>query len=279
MIGAAMHNRSSYLLIAPAALTLAIFFLVPMAQVLWLSFSEPSFGFHNYRELIQSDVIHRVWWNTLRVCVATTFFAILLGYPVAYAMAHSNTRHRNIMVTCIVLTFWLSVLIRAFAWVVLLRANGLINTLLIDLGIIYQPLRLVRNEMGVLIGMVHYMLPIAVLPMYANMRTVSGRYVDAARGLGASASRAFFLVYLPLTKPGIIAAAILVFIITLGFYITPAILGGGRVIMIAEFIRMSFDETLRWGYATMLASSLLIVVALLLFILSRLVDLRKVFGA
>jgi putative spermidine/putrescine transport system permease protein len=111
------------------------------------------------------------------------------------------------------------------------------------------------------------------------MRTVSEKYTDAARGLGASPWKAFFLVYLPMTKPGVIAASILVFIISLGFYITPAILGGGRVVMIAEYIRVSFDETLRWGHATMLASSLMIAVALVLVLLSRLVDLKKVFGA
>lgn len=258
---------------------MAIFFILPMMQVLWLSVTEPTFGLQNYRELIDSSLVHQVWWNTLRVCAVTTFFAVLFGYVVAYVMALVPERHRAVMLACIVLTFWLSVLIRAFAWVILLRGGGLVNTALIELGVIEYPLRLVRNEFGVLVGMVHYMLPIAILPMYANMRTISGSYVNAARSLGASPWKAFFLVYLPMTKPGVIAASILVFIITLGYYITPAILGGGRVVMIAEYIRVSFDETLRWGHATMLASSLLIVVVLLLVLLSRLVDLKKVFGS
>lgn len=274
-----MHNKNAYLLMAPAVLLLGVFFVVPMAQVLWLSVSEPTFGFQNYALLLDSSLIHRVWWNTIRICFLTTAISILLGYVVAYVMVHADERHRAVMISCIVLTFWLSVLIRAFAWVILLRGEGMVNSALMAMGFIDQPLRLVRNEFGVLVGMVHYMLPVAILPMYANMRTVSGRYVDAARGLGASPWKAFFLVYLPLTKPGVIAASVLVFIITLGFYITPAILGGGRVVMIAEYIRVSFDETLRWGHATMLASSLLFVVALLLVVLSRVVDLKKVFGA
>jgi putative spermidine/putrescine transport system permease protein len=263
----------------PAVGIMVAFFLVPLAGVLWLSVSEPTLGFQNYHALWENALLQRVWMNTLRVCAVTTVISVLLGYVVAYAMAHASERHRTLMMFCIVLTFWLSVLIRAFAWVMLLRGEGLLNGLLLGLGVIDQPLRLVRNETGVLIGMVHYMLPVAILPMYANMRSVSARYVDAARSLGAKPWQSFLWVYLPLTKPGILAAAILVFIFTVGFYITPAILGGGRVVMIAEYLRVSFEETLRWGYATMIASTLLIVLCVALALLARIVDLKKVFGS
>jgi putative spermidine/putrescine transport system permease protein len=274
-----VQKRIYYWAMAPAVVLVTVFFLVPLLQVLWLSVSEPVLGFQNYAALLDNPLLHRVWLNTLRVCALTTLIAVLAGYLVAYAMAHVGERHRALMIFCILLTFWLSVLIRAFAWVMLLRAEGVLNTTLVALGIVDQPLRLVRNEIGVLIGMAHYMLPVAVLPLYSNMRTISGRYVDAARGLGARPWQTFFWVYLPMTKPGIIAAAVLVFIFSLGFYITPAILGGGRVVMIAEYLRVSFEETLRWGYATMLASTLLIVLSLALALLARLVDLKKVFGA
>jgi putative spermidine/putrescine transport system permease protein len=274
-----IQKRIYYWAMAPAAVLLLVFFVGPLLQVLWLSVSEPVFGLQNYAAIFDNALLHRVWLNTLRICSLTTLFAVVGGYAVAYAMAHVGERHRALMIFCVVLTFWLSVLIRAFAWVMLLRTEGVLNSALIAIGAIDQPLRLVRNETGVLIGMAHYMLPVAILPLYSNMRTISHRYVDAARSMGASAWQTFLLVYLPMTKPGIIAAAILVFIFSLGFYITPAILGGGRVVMIAEYLRVSFEETLRWGYATMLASTLLIALTLGLALLAKVVDLKKVFGA
>jgi putative spermidine/putrescine transport system permease protein len=126
--------------------------------------------------------------------------------------------------------------------------------------------------------MVHYGLPVAILALYSNMRGIGTRYIDAARGLGASPVQSFRLVYLPLTKPGILSASILVFIYSLGFFIIPALLGGGRVVMIAEYIRVGFEETLRWGYATMLSTTLLVVVFVILATTARVVDLKKVFG-
>lgn len=274
-----MAHRSTYFLILPAVLLVTAFFVFPIANVLLMSVTEPTPGLGNFRELIDNELIHRVWWNTFRICVATTVIAVGFGYLVAYAMAHVGERHRTTMIACVMVTFWLSVLIRSFAWLVLLRGSGVVNSFLMEIGLIDAPLRLVRNEIGVLIGMAHYMLPVAILPLYSNMRNISGRYVDAARSLGAGPLRAFMLVYLPLTKPGVIAAAILVFIISLGYYITPAILGGGRVVMIAEYIRVGFDETLQWGRATMLASTLLFVVVALLVLFSRVVDIKKVFGS
>ena len=271
--------RVYYWIMTPAIALMAVFFVGPLLQVLWLSVSDPVLGLQNYRALIENALIHRIWGNTLRICVTTSMVSVLLGYALAYAMAHVGERHRMAMFFCILLTFWLSVLIRSFAWIMLLRTEGVINTALSSIGLIDQPLRLVRNELGVIIGMTHYMLPIAALTIYANMRTISRRYVDAARSLGASPLQAFLLVYLGLTKPGILAAAILVFIFSLGFFITPAILGGGGIVMITEYIRVSFEDTLRWGYATMLASTLLFGLVVVLAIFARVVDLKKVFGA
>jgi putative spermidine/putrescine transport system permease protein len=273
------QKRFYYWVMAPAIALVAVFFVVPLLQVLWLSVSEPALGLQNYRALIDNALLHRVWLNTLRVCGLTTLIAVMAGYLVAYVMAHVGEHHRTLMISCIVLTFWLSVLIRAFAWVMILRTEGVLNTMLILLGVTEQPVSLVRNEIGVLIGMAHYMVPIAALPLYSNMQSISRTYVDAARGLGARTCQTFFWVYLPLTKPGIVAATVLVFIFSLGFYITPAILGGGRVVMIAEYIRVSFEETLRWGYATMLAATLLIALTLGLALLARVINVQKVFGA
>ncbi|MEM6624489.1 MAG: ABC transporter permease [Pseudomonadota bacterium] len=268
-----------WLLIAPALGAMLVFYVWPLVQVLWLSVTEPYPGLQNYESLFGNRVISRIWWTTLEVCVLTTVITVMLGYIVAYAMTIVGEGQRTGMMLCVLLSLWLSVLIRAFAWVMLLRGNGVINEGLMSIGVVDEPLRLVRNQIGVLIGMVHFMLPLAVLPIYANMTGIQGRLISAARGLGASPARAFLLVFLPLSKPGIIAATILVFVFSLGFFITPALLGGGRVVMISEYIRVSFEETLRWGQATMLSTVLLFAVFLALGLVAWLVDLRQVFGA
>lgn len=272
-------RRVYWWLIAPAVLLMLVFYIYPLIQVLWISVTDPVPGLGNYSELIDRALIHRIWMTTIRVCVITTVITVVCGYIVAYAMAQVGERQRTWMMFCVLLTFWLSVLIRAFAWVMLLRTQGLINTGLQELGLIDQPLRLVRNEFGVIVGMVHFMLPLAVLPIYSNMTGIQNRLVSAARGLGASPWVAFKDVYLPLSKPGLISATILVFVFSLGFFITPALLGGGKVVMISEYIQVSFEETLRWGQATMLASTLLFSVFLSLALVARFVDLKKVFGA
>jgi len=268
-----------WFLIAPALAAMLVFYVWPLVQVLWLSVTEPYPGLQNYESLFDSRVLSRIFWTTMEVCVLTTVITVVLGYVVAYAMTIVGEGQRTGMMFCVLLSLWLSVLIRAFAWVMLLRNNGVVNEGLMALGIIDQPLRLVRNEIGVLIGMVHFMLPLAVLPIYSNMTGIETRLLTAARGLGASPARAFFLIFLPLSKPGIIAATILVFVFSLGFFITPALLGGGKVVMISEYIRVSFEETLRWGQATMLSTVLLFTVFLALGLVARLVDLRQVFGA
>ncbi|WP_420394339.1 ABC transporter permease [Acuticoccus sp.] len=268
-----------WLLIAPAVIAMLIFYIWPLGEIFWLSISEPRLGLGNYRDLFTNGTLHTIWLTTLRVCVLTTVITVTLGYVVAAALTLVGPAQRTWMMFCILLTLWLSVLIRAFAWIMLLNNQGLINEGLMALGIITEPMRLVRNEFGVLVGMVHFMLPLAILPIYSNMSGIRPALIAAARGLGASPWSAFRLVFLPLSKPGIIAATILVFVFSIGFFITPAILGGGKVVMISEYIRVSFEETLRWGQASMLATSLLFVVLFGLVLVARFVDLRRVFGA
>jgi putative spermidine/putrescine transport system permease protein len=265
------------LLAAPLAL-LALFYLYPLSKVLWLSVTVPAPGFGNFAKLYTSDAIRHIVATTARLSAITTFISLLLGYAIAYAVLHVRQRHAELLLFFVLLSFWLSVLIRAFAWLTLLQNRGLVNTLLLDWGLIDAPLTLVRNEFGVVLGMVHYMIPFAVLPLYANMKGIDPRLVPAARGLGATSGEAFFKVYLPMSVPGLISAGILVFVFSLGFYVTPALLGGGKTIMIAEYIAVQITDTLNWGLGTMLATSLLLTVFALLAVMSFFVDLRKVFG-
>src|SRR5262249_28011145 len=211
-------------------------------------------------------------------CARRAVVLLLLGYLVAYSALHLRRRPGEWILFAVLLCFWLSVLIRAFAGLTLLQSRGVVNSALMDLGLISSPLPLVRNEFGVALGMVHYMVPYAALPLYANMKGIDPRLVPAARGIGASPFCAFLKVYLPLSQPVLVSAGILVFIFSIGFYVTPDLLGGGKTIMIAEYVALQITDTLNWGVGTMLATMLLLTVFLLLAALARLVDLRQVFG-
>jgi putative spermidine/putrescine transport system permease protein len=270
--------RVYWLLLAAPVFALAFLYLYPLSKVLWLSVTVPTPGLGNFAKLYTSDAIRHIVATTARLSAITTLISLLLGYAIAYAVLHVRQRHAELLLFFVLLSFWLSVLIRAFAWLTLLQNRGLVNTLLLDWGLIDAPLTLVRNEFGVVLGMVHYMIPFAVLPLYANMKGIDPRLVPAARGLGATPGEAFFKVYLPMSVPGLISAGILVFVFSLGFYVTPALLGGGKTIMIAEYIAVQITDTLNWGLGTMLATSLLLTVFALLAVMSFFVDLRKVFG-
>jgi putative spermidine/putrescine transport system permease protein len=268
-----------WLLILPALVLMLAFYAFPLAEVLWISVTEPEPGLGNYERLFTSPAVQRVWVTTLRICVITTVITLLAGYVVAYALSSAPRRVQRWMFLFVLLPLWISVLVRAFAWVTLLRRQGLINEALMGAGLIDEPLRLIWNEFGIAVGMVHYMIPYAVLPLYASMRDIDPRLVPAARGLGATRFEAFRHVFLPLTRPGIIAATVLVFIFSLGFYVTPAILGGGRTLMVAEYIKLQILDLIRWGLGTMMASTLLIAIFLMLWIMSRVIDIRRIFGS
>jgi putative spermidine/putrescine transport system permease protein len=281
MIDAAVarERRTSWLLIAPALLLVVVVYFLPLLRVLWVSVSEPAPGFQNYALLLASPPIQRVLATTARICVMTTAITLVLAYLVAYVLTHAGPAARRLMLLGVLLPLWMSVLVRAFAWVALLRRQGIVNNTLTALGLIDEPLALMWNDVGVTIGMVHYMLPLAVLPLWAAMRDIDPRVLSASRGLGATQAQTFLRVFLPLSLPGVIGAGVLVFIFSLGFFVTPAILGGGKTIMVAEYINLQIHETLRWGVGTMIATTLMGTIFLLLAILSRVVDLRTLFGA
>lgn len=258
-------------------LVLALY-VAPIVNVLLLSVTDPKPGLGNYAKIFESDTVANLIWRTIRLCLITTVAAVTLGYVVSYAMLHALSGVRRRMMAILLISFWISVLVRSFAWLMLLGHNGLVNGALLSLGIISEPLPLMRNELGVLIGMTEYMIPYAILPLLANMQGIDPRVTSASRSLGASSAQTFFRVFLPLTKPGIIAASLLVFISSLGFYVTPAILGGGKVQMIAEYISVQLLVTVRWGVAAMLATLMIASVLALMYVLNRFMKLSVVFG-
>jgi len=272
------HISPGWLLVAPFFLVVVAFYLGPLANILWLSVTDPEPGLGNYEKLVENDALARILWTTFRTCAITTVFSVGIGYCLAYAMVHAHRKNQNIMLTLLLISFWISVLVRTFAWLMLLGHNGLVNNGMEAIGLIDRPVRFMRNELGVLIGMVHYMVPYAVLPLMANMQTLDPRVMAASRNLGASGAQTFRRIYLPLTIPGLVASSLLVFILSLGFYVTPAILGGGKVLMVAEYISVQLLVTLQWGTAAMLGTLMLIGVLALLWIMSRFMQLSAVFG-
>ncbi len=269
------HDAGWYGLLLPAFLLMTVVYVVPILQVLAISVTEPVPGVGNYERLLPNAGVQRVSGTTLRICLITTAVALLLGYALSYV---ATPRAQRWWLLAVLVSLWISVLVRAFAWVTLLRRQGLVNEGLQAIGVIEEPLRLVWNEFGIVVGMVHYMVPYAVLPMLAAMKEIDPRLLAAARGLGASRFGVFRRVFLPLSAPGLVAAGVLVFIFSLGFYITPAILGGGKTLMAAEWIKLQILDLVRWGMGAMLATVLVAAILVTLVIFSRIVDLRRLFG-
>lgn len=274
-----MTSRAYRWFLALALILLACGYLLPLGQVLWISVTDPVPGLGNYALLVSNAPIARVLRTTARICAVTTLVTLVLGYVVAYVLTQAPARQQRLMLACVLLPLWVSVLARTFAWMALLRREGVLNTWLLQAGLIDQPLPLMWNEFGVAVGMVHYMLPFAILPMATQMGSLDPSLIAAARGMGASRFQAFRRVFLPLSLPGVLGAGVLVLIFSLGFYVTPVLLGGGRVMMVAEYVSLQIHELLRWGVGTMLATTLVAVIGLLLFALSRVVNLRQLIGA
>jgi len=259
-------------LAAPALLLVAVCLLVPIAWLFYLSFYTDTGAatLINYQRLVEQPSYARIFWTTFKVSILTTGICAVLGYPLAYFMSQLSQRAANLCMILVLLPFWTSLLVRTYAWLVLLQRTGLVNSWGMQLGLWSEPLPLVNNLTGTLIGMVHIMLPFIVLPLYGSMRTIDRTLVQAAANLGASPVQSFCRVFLPLSLPGLTAGALVVFILCLGFYVTPEVLGGGRVIMVSSRIATDIDTFLNWGSASALGAVLLLLTFILLGIASRL---------
>ncbi|GAA4102561.1 ABC transporter permease [Nocardioides kongjuensis] len=266
------------LLVLPLVAFLLVVFVAPLVSIFARSFTDPTTGLGNYRDFLGSPVYLDVLGNTFRISGLVTLVTLLLGFPYAYLMTLAPPLWRNLMLVAVLIPFWTSLLVRTFAWVLMLGDTGVINQFLMSVGLIDEPAQLIRNQTGVLVGMVQVMLPYAVLPMYATMRQIDRRLVQAAEGLGARPISAFWRVYAPLTAPGVAASCLLVFISSIGFYVTPALLGGPKDMMIGELIVQQLSAVLRWGFAAALAVILLLVTAALLLLVSRIVNIGKFMG-
>ena len=228
-------------------------------------------------EIVRRDENRQIYVSlfgrTLALSLAITLLTVLLGFPIAFYMAHLPMRYANLLMICVLLPFWTSLLVRTTSWIVLLQQQGVINETLIAFGLIGDDgrLELMYNVTGTIIAMTHILLPFMVLPLYSVMKTIPVSYLRAAKSLGATPSTAFRRVYFPQTLPGIGAGAVLVFIIAIGYYITPALVGGQTGRMISNEIARHMQQSLNWGLAAALGSMLLVGVLILYWVYNRLV--------
>jgi len=267
-------------LVLPAVVFLVVFFLAPLVTMSLRSVTDPpDAGLSNYTKFFGQEAYLRVLTNTFWIAFISTVTCLVIGYPYAYLMTIVPGRVAGLLLIAVLLPFWSSLLVRTFAWQVILRDTGIINSFLLNLGVISEPVPLIRTTLGVIVGMSHVLLPFMVLPIYAVMRRIDPEFGRAAANLGASPVRAFVRVFMPLTMPGVLAGALLVFVLALGFYITPALLGGLRDQMISQLIVQQAQQRLDWGFASAMAVLLMAITFAILFVASRMIRLRDVFGS
>ncbi len=267
------------LLVGPLPVLLLLLYVVPFLGIASWSVTLPEPGLANFERLATDGPAFAVILRTLRICFITTVIALMLGYLLAYHWVFGSARVRWLVELGILIPFWISVLVRTFGWLVLLGREGLVNDVLTASGLTDEPLALVRNELGVIVGMVHFMVPFAVLPIASSLRQMDRRLTLASRGLGARPATTFLLIVLPLSLPGIVGAATIVFVFSLGFFVTPAILGGGRTVMVAEYIYLQIFQTTNWGFGAALSLLLIAIVAGLVALVARVARLHKLAGA
>lgn len=260
--GRRVAGRLVLLAALPALLVLLIFFVVPAMRLLWLSVTTPEPGLGNYAAIVTDDVTITVVLRTLGTAAIVTVVCVLVAYPYAYLMTIVTRRCRALLLAVVLIPFWTSLMARTFAWVVLLQDNGIVNQLLTAAGV--GPVRMLGTTTGVALAMAQVMLPFVVLPVYTAMRGIDRRLVAAAQSLGARPAVAFARVYLPLSFPGVAAGATLVMVLSLGFYVTPALVGSPQQSMLAQFISVQVNQLVNFGAAGALAVTLLLVTLLLL---------------
>ncbi|WP_241052938.1 ABC transporter permease subunit [Achromobacter xylosoxidans] len=274
------QGRRHFLMAAPLVILLLVLLIYPVGQLLLLSvYGEQGFSLAQYHRLFESSVYVNVLLITLKISLWTTFFAVVAGYPVAYLISSLSARRKTSLLFWVLLSFWTSFLVRTFAWVVLLGRNGVVNQMLQALGILDAPANLLYNFGSVLVGMVHALMPLAVLTMLSVMENIDRNLPRAASTLGARPGTAFWKIYFPLSMPGVAAAAIMVFVTAIGFFITPALLGGRKETMITQIIIDQVQQTMNWEFAGAVSVLLLVVVLAVFAVYDKILGLSTMTGA
>lgn len=260
----------------PAVFWLMFFFVIPLTIIFVYSFFERGiyggieyvFSFNNYYRVIDPLYIKAVL-RTVYIASLNTLICLIIGYPLAYFISNQSQRKKNILLFLVTLPFWTNFLVRIYAWMIILRTEGFLNNVLLWMNLINKPFEILFTDKAVLIGMVYGYLPFMILPLYASIEKLDRNYLDAARDLGATPIKTFWRVIIPLTKPGIIAGSILVFVPSLGAFIIPDLLGGAKSMMIGNLIKDQFLSARDWPFGSALSFIVMAVVLILLMIYLR----------
>ncbi len=273
------EQRNYLLLFLPALLLVLLFLGVPLGLLALQSFSEgDKFTLVHYMRIFDEAIYWRTYAETLKISALVTFLSIVMGFPIAYAAATTSRGLSSLILALVMLPFWTSVLVRTYAWLVVLQRRGIVNATLLDLGVIEQPLSLSHNFTAVLIGMLHVMIPFMVFPLYAAISKIPSELLQAGHSLGGGSFYVFRRVLLPLSLPGIFAGSVLVFILCLGFYLTPELLGGGKTIMVSSLVQRNVELYLQFGAASAVAMVLLMIVFFIFWAVDRVLPVEKVVG-
>lgn len=265
-------------LLLPGSIFLVVLFLVPLAELVALSLGMPNWTLAHFLRIGDNPAYITVLRTTLEISISVTGLAFLLSYPIAYALTTGGPVLRTFLLVAVVLPYFTSALARTFAWIVLLGRNGVLNEILLQLGWTSQPVTMLYNRVGVIIGMTHIIMPLMILPMYTVMSGIDQKLLRAARANGASPLAAFLTIFLPLSLPGVIAGTLLAFIVCLGFYITPALLGGVSDLTITMEISSQVVDQLNWNFGSALSIVLLMAVLGVLWVGSRFFPIEQLLG-
>lgn len=264
----------SVILTLPLLAALTLGFVYPVAKLVGLSFAD---GGSSYLRIWDDPLYLNILFDTVITAATVTCFCLVLGYPVALAMASLRAKAALAVAACVFVPLWTSVLIRSYAWILLLQRNGPINGFLRDQGLLDEPLKLLYTHGAVVLGMIHVLLPFAILPIFATLKTLPPDYRRAAANLGANPVQVFLRIILPLSLPGVFAGGLLCFVLALGFYITPALLGGPGSMLMATLIGQQTTVLLDWPFAAALSTVLLAVTLLIVFLFRKALSLNKGF--
>lgn len=262
---------SPFKLLSPVVIWMVLFFVVPLLLVILVSFMQRgqygdikySFTVSNFTRMMTPLYIG-IFFKSLVISLVTTLLCLVFGYPFAYFIATAPKKYRGMFLLLVMLPFWTNSLVRTYAWIILLRTEGIINSYLLNLHIISEPLKLLYNNTAVLIGMLYMMFPFMVLPIYTSVEKLDKSYLEAASDLGANAVKTFIRVTLPITLPGVISGCLLVFVPTLGYFFIPDLMGGSKIILISNLIKNQYLTARDWPFGS--AISVILIIVMLIFI-------------
>lgn len=268
----------AFYLLLPILTLLIVFMVVPVFRIFILSFFDPDFTLKHYLKFYTVGVYSQILLRTLTISLTVSVCCLIVGYPVAYLMADVSDKTAKLLLIFVVLPMWTGILVRTYAWMVLLGRNGLLNKLLIYFDIIAEPLKLLYTTKAVVLAMVQILVPLMILPLYATMKGIDRNLLKASNILGAGPWRTFWRIFLPISAPGILAGCTLVFILAMAFFITPALVGGRKDIMIAMLIESQITRLLNWGFAAALSLILMAMTLIIIGVFNKFIGINRFIG-